>query len=579
MFAIDRVAAFSSRGHAAYPMSFFLRMKDSRQVLIDADKQPLERLDVDLCIVGAGAAGIAIAHRLLGSGLRVALLESGGLAHEDATQDLYAGDSVGHPMEMDVGRYRILGGSTSRWTGRCAPLDPIDFAARDWVPHSGWPITFAGVDAYYPAAQIICGFREPWPQPAGAVRGHLNGLKDEPDSFIWRFPRSADQARLDFGRTFRAALEADPDTIVVQHANVTAIETSATTRVHAIRAETLAGAALHVVARAHVLCCGGIENARLLLDSAEDPGQALGNAHDLVGRFFMQHPRGITATMSPTAAQARALQQRFNLFAARHAAQHEVGFTLTERQQRDRGLLNASAVLRYEAADSSGWEALKRLRARLQQRRLGSDALRGAIRGAVGEALRLAADPLDVAANAWRLARGRQTGFLRPRVSIVVDLEQSPDPDSRVTLSRRRDRLGRRQASVDWRISPLERRTARALTELVGNSLSRHSLGETRLAAWLSETGPYVGRELLRTHHHIGTTRMAADPREGVVDADCRVHGTENLFVAGCSVFPTGGHANPTLTIVALALRLADHLRATLNISAPALMPELLPAQ
>ncbi len=526
-------------------------------MLRDADGDVPERLDVDLCIVGAGAAGIAIAHRLLGSGLRVCLLESGGLAHEDATQDLYAGDSVGHPMEMDVGRYRILGGSTSRWTGRCAPLDPIDFTARPWVSHSGWPINAASLDAYYPDAQIICGFRAHWPQPGGAMRGRANGVNDEPDSFIWRFPRSADSARLDFSRTFRAALAADPNTIVVQHANVTALETNAATRVHTIRAQTLAGAKLRVTARAHALCCGGIENARLLLDSAEDPQHALGNAHDLVGRFFMQHPRGVTATVSATAAQARALQQQFNLFASRHTAQHEVGFTLTEHQQRERGLLNASAVLAYEAAPHSGWESLKLLRARLRQHRLG--------RGTLREMQHLIADPFDVAMNTWRLARGRQTAFLKPRISVVADLEQLPDPDSRVTLSNRLDRLGRRRASVDWHISPLERRTARALTELVGNTLSRRRLGDTRLAAWLFETGPYVGRELLRTHHHIGTTRMATNPRHGVVDANCRVHGTENLFVAGCSVFPTGGHANPTLTIVALALRLADHLRATLT--------------
>ncbi len=525
-------------------------------MLIDADRELPNRFDVDLCIVGAGAAGIAIAHRLLGSGLRVCLLESGGLVDEAETQDLYAGDSVGHPMEMDVGRYRILGGSTSRWTGRCAPLDRLDFAPRAWVPRSGWPIDFASVDTYYPDAQIICGFRERWPQPAGAVRGRTNGLTDEPDSFIWRFPRSADQARLDFSHTFRAALDADADTIVVQHANVTMLETNATSQVQTVRAQTLSGAELRVAARACVLCCGGIENARLLLDSAEDPKHALGNAHDLVGRFFMQHPRGVTGTVSSTAAQARALQQRFNLFASRRTAQHEVGFTLAEHQQRERRLLNASAVLRYEASEASGWASLKLLRARLQQRRLGGGTLR--------EALRLVADPVDVAANTWRLARGRHTAFLRPRISVVVDLEQLPDPDSRVTLSRRRDRLGRRHASVDWRLSPLERRTARAITELVGSALSRRGLGDTRLAPWLFETGPYVGRELLRTHHHIGTTRMAADPREGVVDANCRVHGAENLFVAGCSVFPTGGHANPTLTIVALALRLADHLRHAL---------------
>jgi choline dehydrogenase-like flavoprotein len=160
-----------------------------------------------------------------------------------------------------------------------------------------------------------------------------------------------------------------------------------------------------------------------------------------------------------------------------------------------------------------------------------------------------------------RIFRGRSALLSDPLVSVVVDLEQQPNFHSRVCLSDQIDSLGMKRAKLDWRISEIERTTARHLNNLIAEELKKLGFGQIDAAGWLTSTTPVRDGELYGTYHHIGTTRMSKDPRDGVVNEDCRAHGVDNLYLAGCSVFPTGGHANPTLTIVALAIRVADHLR------------------
>ena len=526
-------------------------------MIIDIDQLPSSDLLADVCIIGAGAAGVTLALDLIGSGLKVVLVESGGFSVEPETQALYQGENVGQPMEMDVGRYRVFGGSTSRWTGRCAPLDPIDFEQRDWIPHSGWPITFDDVKPYYARAQTICGFSQSWTSDEdGSAGTTVNGHAAAP--FHWRFPPRTGLGAIHFGRLYRKQLRADPNTTVVTHANIVGMQRGDSAAVSAIKATALSGRQITVTAAAHVLCCGGIENARLLLNTAAVVPGGLGNGHDLVGRFFMQHPRGATATITASRSQSRRLQKSFNTRFAGRRLRQETGFSLPTNVQRNRRLLNASAVLNYTADADSGWAASMRiteaLRAGKLSRSLGKD-IQGCLRR-----------PTEIAANLWRQrVTGHSTVLLDPLIRIVVDLEQQPDPNSRVSLSPAKDRFGLHQATVNWRIGDLERQTARMLTELISTDIAADGLGDAQLAPWLFETAPVTERELVRTHHHIGTTRMAADASRGVVDANCRVFGTTNMFVAGSSVFPTGGHVNPTLTIVALALRLSAHLKRTLT--------------
>ncbi|WP_174300658.1 FAD-dependent oxidoreductase [Caulobacter sp. S45] len=518
-----------------------------------------QALEADICIVGAGAAGISIAQALVGTHLDLLLLESGGLADEAQTQALYQGESIGYPVTLDEGRYRVFGGSTSRWTGRCAKLDAIDFADRPWVPYSGWPIALEDLEAWYELARPLCGFPEAWGtnaeagRSAGALPLPLDPSKVEP--FTWRYAPQGNRVYINWGKRHHSALEQAGNVKVLLGANVTSLafdEGGEHLRELVVRSTT--GATRVVRAKAFVLCCGGIENARLLLANG---GDRLEGGRRALGRFLMQHPRGQTASIAASTANSEKLQDSLNIFATFGGVQYEFGMALPAPVQRAEGLLNASMIVTYEAEPASAWESVKAFGSHVRAREL----------GAAGSSLLAAAvDPAAIGRNLWRRGVQHRHAMLKTRsIGLLVDLEQTPDPASRVTLSDQTDRFGMPQARVDWRISKDERRTAARFCELVAGEMGRLDLGQVTPEPWLSEEGALGPRDLEGTYHHIATTRMSATPETGVVDADCRVHGVDNLFMAGCSVFSTGGHANPTFTIVALALRLADHLKRSIN--------------
>jgi len=525
----------------------------------------------DVCVVGAGPAGITLATELIGSGLKVCLVESGGLDDEPEAQALNVGESIGLPARIDTGRHRVFGGSATRWGGRCAALDRIDFEPRDWIHKSGWPITFDHLQPFYERAKRSSNLSDDWISDEAA----LQKLGIEPPNldaenvapFVWRIARR-DKGRslssltklgyreaFDWGVTYRRQLETDANTTVILHANLTDFQVSSDGAVvEAITVATLTGRKNTIRARAFVLCCGGIENARLLLNG---PAALLDrvNEFDNLGRYLGQHPRGTVATVDANLRTARRLQRTFNHFLRpeRAGTQYEVGFALSEQAQRTHGLVNASAAVYYDAPPLSPWKAAKRLRAAALQRAPYS--------GMARDALQLASGIGEVSVNSTRrVLLGRQIVHGRPTIKIEVDLEQEPNPDSRVMLSTQLDALGLKQAKIDWRISPIERRTARFFCAFLVKEFTRLELGTVRPTDWLENIDGDKG--LWGNYHFIGATRMSEDPRQGVVDPDCRAHGVANLYFAGSSVFPTGGHANPTFTIVALAIRLADHLRA-----------------
>lgn len=516
-------------------------------------------LDVDLCVVGAGAAGVTIAKELLGSGLRVCLAEAGGTSEESATQEIYEGESVGHPFAVHEGRYRVFGGSATRWGGRCATLDRIDFEARDWVHKSGWPISFTQLAPYYARAKVLSNFEQPW-IPDHEVPGALGidlpkfGIEGV-NPFVWRYAPLGYRLYFNWARAYGSELKADSNTRVLLHANLTAFEGTADgSHIQSITVSSLGGVSMKIKAKAFILCCGGIENARLLLHAPKNVLARL-NEFDNLGRYFAQHPRGPIATLKTTPETARRLQTLFTVFTRPSGVQYEIGFALSEKAQREHRLLNASAYLTYDARPESAWKSGARLLAAFKSGKLYGRALH--------DIANAASDTGNVAANFFRrVFQGRPAILPDPLVTILIDLEQEPNAESRVTLSEQRDPLGMSRAKVDWRISEIERTTARYFNGLIAEQLKQLGLGQTDASAWLASSEPLRNDELYGTYHHIGTTRMSKHPVDGVVNEECRAHGVDNLYLTGCSVFPTGGHANPTLTIVALAIRLSDHLRA-----------------
>ena len=323
--------------------------------------------------------------------------------------------------------------------------------------------------------------------------------------------------------------------------------------------KSLNGNSATVIAKNFVLCCGGIENARILLLAAEQGSGGFGNRHDRVGRYFMQHSRGPSGLVASAGLMTRT-QEQFNILRGQDGISVEVGLALAPGEQERQGLLNCSAVLQYLGDPDSGVTAAQDIWRSLKAGQWAPD---------MGDKVAHVAGDLGAFARslAHRVSSGRSlaleggAGLPSRSASIVVDLEQAPDPDSRILLGQERDALGLRRVKADWRIGDLERRTAAAFTTLIGAEFARLDIGRCRLEPWLLDGRLPISEALTETYHYIGTTRMSDDPREGVTDRNCAVHGMRNLYVAGSSVFSTAGQANPTLTVVALALRLADRFR------------------
>jgi choline dehydrogenase-like flavoprotein len=534
--------------------------------------------EADLCIVGAGAAGLAIAHAFVGSGIRVCVLESGGLAGEEASQALYAGESIGDTA-FDAGssRMRAFGGSCNLWGGGCITLGRQDMAVRDWVPHSGWPLTYDELAPWYARARAFCGI-DAHAFTDGSFSGPLArpALAFEDGALVNQiFARSP----VVFGEAYRDAVRDAPNVTVVLHANLLALEAAPCgTVVTRAAIGSLDGRRGHVRARHFVLAAGGIENARLLLLSDAVVADGLGNGHGQVGRYFMDHPSGTLGSVVTDAPDRITRPYDRSLGKGPAPTFPEIG--LAAATQATLGTLSGRVhPFVTEGEVPRGLRALRDFRAALRKpvtdegsllaARL-CDAMRngpapgGAL--AVGQglpmlALRLGLGLGDIARAFVHKLADRPT-VQSNRVELVGYFEQAPNPDSRICLGRHTDALGLRALVVDWRLTALDHHTYRAAARLFGAQLARACDGRFEPAAWVDDetTAPAVHG----TAHHLGTTRMADDARAGVVDRDCRVHGVHNLHVAGSSVFPTGGWAFPTFTIIALSLRLAEHLRIAL---------------
>jgi choline dehydrogenase-like flavoprotein len=513
-------------------------------------------LQADVCVVGSGAAGIAIATSMIGTRHRVILIESGGLAFEPATQALYAGESVGLPWDFGLAnsRFRVFGGTTTVWGGGCYPLDDMDFRVRPWVPHSGWPLNRADLDPWYALARRVLHTNEgPTIVEDGADEARLP-YHFAKSKFVHKRGLSSLRPRL--GDVYLADLERAANVHVLLHANLLELATGSAGNVSAAVVGTIEGKRARVQARHYVLACGAIENARLLLLSNSRLPAGLGNQHDLVGRFFMDHPRGRLGTIT-TDDPAR-IGDPYNRMVEVPGTPRPGDPCFSHAIQEEERLLNC----RLRPQDYENDEAVPDGVKAVREFRAGIKA--GAFPGGSGTlAWRIAAGLGDVVPGVVRRLANRPV-VASHRIDLEGFFEQAPNPASRITLSDTPDALGQRRVRMDWQMTALDSRTFRRAAELFGSELARLGLGRLQLDPWLRDGSggvPHLGGAA----HHLGTTRMSNDPRQGVVDGNCRVHGIDNLHVVGGSVFPTGGWAFPTFTIVALALRLSAHLRQRLS--------------
>jgi choline dehydrogenase-like flavoprotein len=509
-------------------------------------------LSCDLCVVGSGAAGLTIASEMMRTRLSTVIVESGSLEHEPPTQALYDVDISGlpHPGATE-GRLRICGGSTTQWGGQALPLMRHDFERREWVPHSGWPISLDELMPYYARA---CRY---------LLVDNLNfdsdlfaRLRTRPPVFdthrVWyHFSKWSPKPSLrehylpDLGSSDRCTL--------LLHANVTGVVLDKTlNRVETIEACSLADQKITVRARTFVLGVGGIETARLLLANNKQQPNGIGNEHDLVGRFFQDHPSAMIGWLK-TSNPARA--QRFLNVFHKKGLKYSVRCTATPRWQKEHRTLNVSMGTTFVEGGSA-----------LQDAKDIYAAMRGEIiSGSVARKLLRTARHANAALlPAWHfLALGRSFSP-NARMQIGLTTEQEPNPESRILLSDRTDALGIRRSNVRWKLTDLTRHTIGAFAWALREEFQRAGIGDIELDEWVHDEAQPWTNHVTDQFHHIGTARMNESPRLGVVDPNCQIHGVANLYVGSSAVFPTGGHSNPTLTIIALCMRLSDRLKVEL---------------
>jgi choline dehydrogenase-like flavoprotein len=547
-------------------------------MLIHSPDVPIDAvIETDICIIGAGPAGITLARELIGSSLRVTLLESGGFEFDPHIQELGQGEVHSRYLGADAleaGRRRQFGGTPNRWSyttepgdgrsyARCLPPEALDFEPRADEPSLLWPFSFDRLRPFYERAQRV------W-----------NGGRYDYQVNSWASDRRPLETAHDILET-RICQHGPNDVFILRYRDdilsaenvdlyltctaVAVDSDGATGRVRKLRVAKADGRTFSVAAKTYVLACGGVENVQMLLSSdIAEPGAA-GNRHDNIGRYVTDHPEFRMGSIFPSTPD---VYDKVALYDIHWVRGHMVsGFlTISEAVKRSEKLLNMSVALaaRGPGFGTEAHRAIAGLYAAARHRekpsRLSAD-IRSILRS-----------PNDVAA----FFRGRKAehiyaethgGWSQPdadrenlaSIELWSAFEQTPSRDNALTLTNDRDWLGRRKLRFDHHWSVADRKNIRRSIDIFTARIEPLGLG--RFQSWVDFEGSSRPR-WTGWHHPMGGTRMHVDPRFGVVDENCLVHGLSNLYVAGSSVFPTGiGYANPTLTLLALAVRLADHLK------------------
>lgn len=510
-------------------------------------------IHTDVCIIGAGAAGITLAREFAQAPFKVAIMESGGMQMDRTTQKLEKVVNVGRSYpKLQRLRPRFFGGATGLWGGHIVPLRAVNFEKQDWMPYSGWPFGLEELVPYYERAATLLKLRDyhfrdtpaQLAQQAGQYLfpfdpGQVETVSSRYVSPVWNKAPS-------IGELLHDEVKDLPNVDFYLYANIMSLN-AAKDGSHLTHVEggTLSGNRFRVQAKQFILATGGIENARVLLYSNDVFSSGLGNQHDLVGRFFMEHITYLNGAIIPN--KPHKPLTIYGGVADIGGAYARCHIAIPEALVRQRKIPDFRSEIIL--SDKPELNAMERVLDTIHHWALDFHILDSRI-------IRMLRPYMKWDTN-LAIASRKAPEEVVYRLSNYT--EQVPNPDSRITLATKRDMLGLPMAKVDWRLCDLDRHGIRIAHGIISREVERSGFGHMQVQ--LPETEDEILAGAKGGAHHMGTTRMSENPREGVVDANARVHGLPNLYIAGASVFPTGGYANPTFTILALTIRLADHLK------------------
>ena len=505
-------------------------------------------LECDVAIVGAGAVGITMAVELARRGVEVTLIEGGGVSLETTSQALMQGEVIGRPHDgLHNARFRLLGGATNFWGGQLVRFDPLVFEPRPWIGSAGWPIGPATLDPYYDRCAGLLGM--PANVDEGALWSRLGvsapDFGADLDFFLTRWARDPV-----FSKLFRADL-AGPGLRTITHANAVRLALDpGSTRCTGVELRSLSGAASTLHAARVVLAGGAIETARLLLHPLADGAAAPWAANPWLGRGFLDHLDCVAGAVRLR--DAKAFHRLFdNLYV--DGLKYNPKLKLTGAAQAGEQLAGVAGHFVFKSVYLEHLENLKTFARSIRHGRWPARAR-------------------DLPAHLgalWRVFLPFAVRYLRSRrafnpsdagIDLMLMAEQLPVADSRICLGDAEDSLGMRKVRLDWRVSGEELETLAAFAERVQGALGRLGLADVVIDQLLAARDPRYLDGARDYYHHMGGARMGSGPSDGVVDANLKVFGAANLYVAGAAVYPSSGFENPTFTAMALGLRLSDHL-------------------
>ena len=469
----------------------------------------------DVCICGGGPAGITLAKTLASLGKTVALLEGGALEYTDESQEIYHGTSEGLNNWDAISncRLRFFGGTSNHWGGRCSHFDKLDFEQREIFGHlTAWPE--GSREKMFKHLEEACTILDiPRNSFKELPKSHWKGTN-------FRLSERAFSPPTRFREKYRDEMSNSDKIDLFINANLTDIRLhQGLNAVDHFEVKNYHGQVQKFSAKQYVLAAGASENVKLLLNFNKQIPTGIGNQSDWVGRCFMEHFN---------VSYGNFVVEDHTLF-----ADLDLQFNPTESFMRKLNIGNA--VFDFDAhVRARDFGRLKDLKKTAREFICQSDLM-----ASVGK---------------------KMGDFDCDGDGVITSLiEQVPNKNSRITLNNEKDYFGLRRVTLNWQSSPADDQTIRLLGRELAKEMARTKVARIKLKDFILDDSIPIS-DYGHHCHQMGTTRMSVDPKDGVVDSNQKIHGIDNFYIAGASVYPTGGGCNPTLTLVMMSLGLGRHL-------------------